>query len=74
MRCDRQRPVYLLAVYRAVLGFEAIWRLGANGEWIAALVFQCHGVTQQVRGLDGSWLLDADLRGAHLIFFFQSFD
>ena len=35
-----QRRVYLLAAYMALLGFEAIWRLGAHGEWIAALVFQ----------------------------------
>jgi uncharacterized membrane protein len=35
-----QRRVYLLAAYMALLGFEAIWRLGAGGEWMAALVFQ----------------------------------
>jgi uncharacterized membrane protein len=35
-----QRRVYLLAAYMALLGFEAIWRLSAGGEWMAALVFQ----------------------------------
>ena len=35
-----QRRVYLLAAYMALLGFEAIWRLGENSGWIAALVFQ----------------------------------
>lgn len=35
-----QRRVYLLAAYMALLGFEAIWRLGAGGEWMSALVFQ----------------------------------
>lgn len=35
-----QRRVYLLAAYMALLGFEIIWRLGAGGEWLAALIFQ----------------------------------
>jgi uncharacterized membrane protein len=35
-----QRRVYLLAAYMALLGFEAIWRLSAGGEWMSALVFQ----------------------------------
>ena len=40
-----QRRVYLLAAYMALLGFEAIWRLGAGGEWVAALVFQAVQLT-----------------------------
>ena len=35
-----QRRIYLLAAYMALLGFEAIWRLSAGGEWMSALVFQ----------------------------------
>lgn len=35
-----QRRVYLLAAYMALLGFEAIWRLSAGGEWMSALIFQ----------------------------------
>lgn len=35
-----QRRVYLMAAYMALLGFEAIWRMSAGGQWRAALVFQ----------------------------------
>jgi uncharacterized membrane protein len=35
-----KRRIYVLAAYMALLGFEAIWKLTAPAEWIAALIFQ----------------------------------
>nr|WP_225562958.1 DUF2339 domain-containing protein [Rhodanobacter sp. DHG33] len=37
--CGR-RLIYLLALYLALIGFDAIWQIHASKEWIAALAFQ----------------------------------
>jgi uncharacterized membrane protein len=35
-----KRRIYILAAYMALLGFEALWKVTAPAEWMAALVFQ----------------------------------
>ncbi len=36
----RNRIVYLLALYLALISFDVIWKTTASNEWIAAMVFQ----------------------------------
>lgn len=48
-----RRAVYLLAMYLALIGFDAIWHLGASSDWIAALVFQA--VQFMIFGIATAW-------------------
>jgi uncharacterized membrane protein len=36
----RNRVVYLLALYLALIGFDVIWNMTASQDWVPALVFQ----------------------------------
>jgi uncharacterized membrane protein len=77
-----QRRVYLLAAYMALLGFEAIWRLGAGGEWMSVLIFQTvqliiFAVATVVYSIRRNEPMDKDIALAHLpallIFYFLQY-
>lgn len=37
----RRRVIYLIAMYMAILSFDASWRIAGQPEWVTAFTFQC---------------------------------